>query len=127
MSFETVKTARGQTPDPTPKLAIYPRGEGRFNAAATGHWFGDADRVQAWTNRDTGQLAFSVVADGDAGLSLTPKHGGQTLSLRSVLRVLDAPHTQLNQTVYLDLRFASEEGLVVADCTPLFEEVSDRE
>jgi len=124
MSFERVqKDASGGPGTSTSLLAVYPSGEARFNAAAGREWLDDVEYVEFYVDRDSGRIGIARGGDADGAWRLQDDEPGCSVSFRGTLSKLGVDVDDLDASVSLELERDHEEGLLIADAEPLFEEV----
>lgn len=125
MSFERVEKRGGRTADVDPLFTIYPRLEGRFNKTATVQYLADVDRVEFFVDTDGTRLGIARGGSGDDSYTLIRDGSGRAASLRSALREFGLQQGDVEESVALPIEHDPDEGLLVVDLDPLFEEVPD--
>lgn len=123
MTFEHVAKSRRGAGTSQPEASIYPSGRFRLNAAAVREWFDDVDAVEFYVDDESDRLGVARGGSDEDAYPLTfGEHGGAEISFRTVLGRLGIDIEDLDETVHLDLEHDHDEGLIVSDLAPLYEE-----
>lgn len=116
------KTAGNRSGATTPLLAVYPNGSARFNGAASQQWLEDVEYVEFYIDHDD-RVGVARGGDADGAWRLQDDEPGCSVSFRGTLSKLGVDVTDLDATVRLELERDHEEGLLIVDADPLYEEV----
>lgn len=123
MSFEKVRPNGGPNPFAKKFLAIYSVGKGRFSKPAADAWLEDVDRVELYADTENRRIGIARGGGDDAySLNTSNEDGGPSVMVRSLLRQFGIDYEEIDSSVRLELERDHEEGLLIADAEPLFEE-----
>jgi hypothetical protein len=126
MGFEKVTPNGGPNPFARKFISIYATGKGRFSKPAAEEWLDGVERVELYADTEENQIGIALGGDDDAySLNGRGDDGGPSVHARSLLRQFGIDREKIESAVRLDLEHHPDEGLLVADATPLLEEVSD--
>lgn len=125
MSFEQVRPERGPNAAGKKFLAVYSTGKGRFSQPAADEWLDEVDRVELYADTEGQRVGIARGGGDDAYTLSCSDRGGPGVGLRSLLRQLGIDYEDMTSSVRLELERDHEEGLLIADAEPLFEEVND--
>jgi len=123
MGFERVEAGYGSYQD-TPILSVYSSGVVRFNSVATRQWLEDVDSVTFYIDEEETRIGIAR-GDGDYSLRTQDDRVGAEAYGMQALKRLGVDPDEIGSSVQLELEHDPAEGLLVADATPLYEEVSD--
>lgn len=106
----------------TPRLSIYPNGDGRINAAADREFFQSVDAVTVYVDDEAHRLALVPGAGGQQPLTLTRsgKEGGD-IAIKGSMRRAGVDPDRIEETEFVEL----EEEQLFDDTTGMVADLSD--
>jgi hypothetical protein len=120
MGFEPTGVGPQGRPSLTPQLTVYVHtGDCRVNAAAATEWFDGVDTIAFHVDHDHGRVGIERNAPLPEAYQLVHQESGCRCACGTLLDALDVPDA--DEIVHLDLEHDPDEGLLVADATPLLE------
>lgn len=124
MGFEAIGVDPRGRRAPDPQLTIYLRQRrARFNVAAYEAWCDGVETVVFHVDHDAADIGIELDAPLPDAYRLSEADGGASTSCTTLLDALSL--TDVDETVRLDLEYDPDEGLLVADATPLLEVAGD--
>ena len=123
MPFERVEAGYGSYQD-IPVLSVYSTGTLRFNSVATREWFDGVDSVTFYVDEEADRLGIAR-GNGDYSVRRQDDRVGSEVYGMQALKKLGADPDDIESAVQLELEHDPQEGLLVADATPLLEHIGN--
>lgn len=122
MGFEPAGVGPQGRPSTVPQLTVYiGTGTCRINACAAAKWFDgdDVDTIAFHVDHDATRVGIERNAPLPEAYQLHHQNSGCRCACGSLLDAFDVP--DVDEIVHLDLEHDADEGLLIADATPLLE------